>query len=162
MLNQVKQWQRDNPEQRRKQRRSTSKLPHHKIYRKATQHLNELLKGERKTSIRFGYTPQQLRTHLESLFTTEMNWENYKTYWTIDRIEPLCAFNALDGKELVLANQLSNLQPLTKIDNAKKLKEDLKKRYIYSEDEKKRLEQWAQENLLKGQKRIVSPVSLTN
>lgn len=152
LLNQVKQWQRDNPDQRRKQQNSTSQKPQHKIYKKLREAINEMINGEKKTSLRFGYTSQQLRNYIESLFDSEMNWQNYKTYWTVDHIEPLCSFNALDEKELVRANQLSNLQPLTLSDNSKKLKQDLKKRYIYSEEEKTQLQQRAEENRLKWKK----------
>lgn len=58
---------------------------------------------------------KQLLTHMESLFEPEMNWDNYGSYWCVDHIKPM---NKCETFEETW--ELSNLQPLTKYDNAVK------------------------------------------
>jgi DNA-binding TFAR19-related protein (PDSD5 family) len=69
-----------------------------------------------------GYTKAQLKRHLESLFTPEMSWENYGSYWHIDHIIPISVFNFSTPEDIDFkkAWSLSNLQPLNAIDNMKK------------------------------------------
>jgi hypothetical protein len=56
-----------------------------------------------------GYSPHQLKEHLESLFTDGMSWDNYGE-WHIDHKIPVCSFSADTPPSVV--NALSNLQPL--------------------------------------------------
>lgn len=58
-----------------------------------------------------GYNNIDLKDHLEKQFTTEMNWQNYGTYWHIDHIIPLSWFKT---EEQLIKNgwKLKNLQPL--------------------------------------------------
>ena len=35
----------------------------------------------------------KLKSHLESQFTAEMNWDNYGSYWHIDHKVPISFFN---------------------------------------------------------------------
>lgn len=73
-----------------------------------------------------GYTPQQLRQHIENQFKHDMNWDNYGTLWHIDHIKPLCAFkfmdseNNIDYEQIKIANSLENLQPLYATENLSK------------------------------------------
>jgi len=46
--------------------------------------------------------------------------ENYGTFWHIDHIKPLAAFNLLDDDELMAAFHYSNCQPLEADENLKK------------------------------------------
>lgn len=64
---------------------------------------------------RCGYTVEQLRQHLESQFTPEMNWSNYGTYWELDHITPRFKFyyESYDDKQFKQCWALSNLRPLT-------------------------------------------------
>lgn len=64
-----------------------------------------------------GYTPDDLRRHLESLFAPGMSWENYGE-WEIDHKYPISAFPLGTGIDVI--NALANLQPLWKIDNRRK------------------------------------------
>lgn len=60
----------------------------------------------------------ELRYHLESLFTSEMNWSNYGSYWQIDHIIPISLF--LRETPIGVVNSLNNLRPLHKDENNKK------------------------------------------
>lgn len=62
-----------------------------------------------KTQEVLGYTPLQLKEHIESLFKPGMSWDNYGE-WHIDHIQPISSATTLfDGIRL---SQLENLQPL--------------------------------------------------
>lgn len=63
---------------------------------------------------RCGFTAQQLREHIESQFTPEMNWSNYGTYWELDHIIPRFKFyyESYDDEQFKQCWALSNLRPL--------------------------------------------------
>ncbi|CAG7580892.1 MAG: p100 [uncultured marine phage] len=64
-----------------------------------------------------GYSSEDLKVHLESLFTEGMSWENHGE-WHIDHIYPVSKFDPnTDVKEV---NALENLQPLWAFDNLSK------------------------------------------
>jgi hypothetical protein len=68
-----------------------------------------------------GYSPKELKEHLENLWKPGMSWENYGRWhgcWQIDHIRPVTSF-PLDTSPAVV-NTLSNLQPLWYEDNMKK------------------------------------------
>jgi hypothetical protein len=70
------------------------------------------LKGYKKdeTTLKLlGYTYDELKTHLESLFTDGMTWDNHGE-WHVDHIKPLSKFD--EQTPLSVVNGLSNLQPL--------------------------------------------------
>lgn len=64
---------------------------------------------EGKTIDLLGYSAIELKLHLESLFTDEMNWNNYGE-WHIDHIKPISSFDKTTPISTI--NELSNLQPL--------------------------------------------------
>jgi|688.fasta_scaffold534114_3 hypothetical protein len=67
----------------------------------------------------FGCDNQEMRDHLESLFTDGMNWSNYgRTGWHIDHIKPLSKSGSVE--ELYNRAHYTNLKPLWAIDNLKK------------------------------------------
>ena len=72
-----------------------------------------------------GYSVDDLRHHLESLFQLGMNWQNYGSAWHIDHIIPKSWFNlasedGIDEYELRLCWSLENLQPLWANENLEK------------------------------------------
>jgi hypothetical protein len=79
---------------------------------KAGQHWEELV----------DFTVDQLKTHLEKMFTSEMNWENYGTVWEIDHKIPIAVFNYEKPEDLDfrLCWSLKNLQPLESSKNRSK------------------------------------------
>lgn len=59
-------------------------------------------------------TTAVLKSHIESQFAPDMDWENWGTVWQIDHIIPLSLFNVLDEKEKIAGNHYTNLRPLYK------------------------------------------------
>jgi len=56
-----------------------------------------------------GYTPQQLRKHIEMQFLDGMTWDN-RSEWEIDHITPIST--ATTKEDVIALNQLPNLRPL--------------------------------------------------
>ena len=69
------------------------------------------------------YTIQELKDHLESLFTEGMTWENYGYYgWHVDHViaKSFFVFTSTDDVEFKYCWSLDNLQPLWAPDNFSK------------------------------------------
>ena len=68
-----------------------------------------------------GCSIDELKEHLESLFTEGMSWNNHKhDGWHIDHIKPLVSFDLTDREQLLVACNYKNLQPLWARDNMSK------------------------------------------
>lgn len=89
----------------------------------------------------FNYSLQQLKEHLESQFTSEMNWSNYGKYgWHIDHIIPQCMlpYNDINEENFKICWSLTNLRPLWYSENLSRPKdgsdvsEELKQQIIVS------------------------------
>jgi hypothetical protein len=74
-------------------------------------------KKELSTYETLGYSAEQLKKHLENLFTEGMSWENWGE-WHIDHKIPISCFNKNEDPKVV--NSLDNLQPLWAVENIKK------------------------------------------
>lgn len=90
-----------------------------KLNRRLSNSIYQSLKGaktKRHWEDLVPYNLQQLREHLESQFTPEMNWNNYGTYWEIDHIIPQNTFNIIDENcvDFKICWSLINLRPLEK------------------------------------------------
>lgn len=66
-----------------------------------------------------GYTINDLINHLEKQFDQFMNWDNHGSYWEIDHIIPVDAFNydSFDHPQFKQCWSLNNLQPLYWLSN---------------------------------------------
>jgi hypothetical protein len=64
-----------------------------------------------------GYSADELKSHIETLFTEGMSWDNHGE-WEIDHIFPLSKFDPETPVNIV--NSLQNLQPLWKEENRSK------------------------------------------
>lgn len=64
-----------------------------------------------------GYTPAQLKTHIEKQFLPGMSWAN-RSEWEVDHITPISTAKFED--DVIALNQLSNLRPLWAADNNRK------------------------------------------
>jgi hypothetical protein len=75
----------------------------------------------RSTFVLLGYSIEELMSHLESLFTEGMTWDNYGE-WHVDHKIPMTSFNfeTTDDREFKLCWCLDNLQPLWGPDNLSK------------------------------------------
>ena len=68
-----------------------------------------------------GCNIQYLREWFEYNFTSEMNWDNYGSYWSIDHIIPVCKFELTDEDEKLKCCNWTNLMPVTvKFNSSKK------------------------------------------
>ncbi len=86
------------------------------------QSLKRGTKKRQKWEVLVGYTVEQLKKHLEKQFTKEMSWDNYGSYWWLDHIIPIKAFNFETPSDYDFKRcwALKNLRPLEKIANIKK------------------------------------------
>jgi len=64
-----------------------------------------------------GYSAEDLKIHLESLFTIDMSWDNYGE-WHIDHKKPVSLYDK--DTDVSIVNSLDNLQPLWKLENLSK------------------------------------------
>lgn len=110
---------------KRKLHHKNKKDPNYRLLRKCRDFVHRCLTGTKlyRTHSILGYTPEELRKHLEANFYGTMNWEVQN--WEIHHIKPLDTFNFLneDGTDnydvIREANCLSNLIPLLKDDHKK-------------------------------------------
>lgn len=64
-----------------------------------------------------GYSADDLKLHMESLFKEGMSWDNYGE-WHIDHIKPVSLFDP--ETDISIVNSLDNLQPLWAYENLSK------------------------------------------
>ena len=84
--------------------------------------ISAVLKGRLKNSSTLKYigcTLPELKAHLEKQFEAGMSWSNYGE-WHVDHIRPCASFDFNDPVSLSQCFHYSNLQPMWKLDNAKK------------------------------------------
>lgn len=78
-------------------------------------------KKDNRTFAAIGYTPEELKAHIERQFTGGMSWDNYGE-WHVDHIRPLSGFDftSMECEAFKEAWSLANLQPLWAIENLEK------------------------------------------
>jgi hypothetical protein len=84
--------------------------------------ISAVLKGRLKNSAALkliGCTLPELKAHLEKQFKAGMSWSNYGE-WHIDHIRPCASFDFNNPVSLSQCFNYTNLQPMWKLDNAKK------------------------------------------
>ena len=77
------------------------------------------MKKKTKTFKYIGCTPSELKIYLEKKFKPGMNWQNYGK-WHIDHVKPLSMFDITNEKELYVACNFKNLQPMWALENVTK------------------------------------------
>jgi hypothetical protein len=85
--------------------------------------VRKLLVGQQKagSAVRdIGCTGKEFRAYIASLFTAEMSWANYGTYWHLDHIFPLSAANLKDRTEFLAVSNYRNRQPMEAKQNISK------------------------------------------
>jgi len=124
--NNVKRWIANNLEKRRESQRKYGKIVHKRRgwYKNLFTSIKRALKNgwpSKKIFDKLGYTPDQLRAHLESKFKDGMTWENHGE-WHIDHIIPRSwlPFDSPDDENFMRCWSLNNLQPLWARDNSSK------------------------------------------
>lgn len=113
-------WRAANPERNREITKEISRAQRKRPYYKFREMLRSLVRriGETDKDL-LGYTLEEFKSHIESLFASGMTWENHGE-WEIDHIKPVVQFYREGVVDPKVVNALSNLQPLWKIDNRKK------------------------------------------
>jgi len=76
---------------------------------------NKFTKKAKKTISILGCSYEEFKQHLEKQFTSEMNWDNYGSYWELDHIKPISL--ATNEQELIELNHYTNFQPLYWLEN---------------------------------------------
>lgn len=107
-----KQHRKNNPETYRIRKNNyNNKNPHILAWRRILKRTIEYIGGKKeyKTIELLGYTANELKLHIEKLFTIGMNWENYGE-WHIDHVKPINTFST--DTPLSIINDLSNLRPM--------------------------------------------------
>ena len=120
-----KEWQIKNKDKINDYKRTWYKKIKNKLNQCMSTGIYHSLKGNKKGKHwedLVEYDFKDLKERLESLFTSEMSWDNYGSYWHIDHIKPvsLFDFNSYKDKTFKDCWALSNLQPLERIENLRK------------------------------------------
>jgi hypothetical protein len=123
----VKKWRKENPARNRKNGRNQYKTritnTSYKISTVMSANIYHAIKSQkagRHWEDLVGYTLYDLIKHLEVLFTPEITWDNYGSYWHIDHIRPKSWFDQTDPEQFKACWALNNLQPLEAELNLKK------------------------------------------
>jgi len=96
----------------------------HKIKVNLRNRINAVLKGiykSKRTLDLLGCSIEKLKSHLESLFEPDMNWNNCGLNgWEIDHIKPCASFDLTKSKQQHICFHYKNLQPLWAKENRSK------------------------------------------
>ncbi len=98
--------------QKEYQKKHRIENPYYKIYCQCLWQLKGKVKSKKIN---------ELKIYLESLFTENMNWSNYGTYWEIDHIVSAIKM-AKAGYNIDDINRLSNLRPMIVKENRERSK----------------------------------------
>lgn len=115
-------WSKENPEKRNAYARIYRKLrpdiaAHRSMLKGVIRRLG-ITKNATTLSI-LGYTPMQLKEHIEQQFLPGMSWER-RSEWHIDHRRSVASFLAEGITDPTVINALDNLQPLWAADNISK------------------------------------------
>ena len=97
----------------------------YRIKKSLAARLRTVLNKKSHTMDYVGCNIQYLREWIEYNFTSEMNWENYGTYWSIDHIIPINKFDMSVECEKYRCWNWSNMTPVTVNFNSKKKQIDM-------------------------------------
>lgn len=116
----LKKWFMENPTKKKEYYdRLRINSPHIIAWRKVLHNVIKRINTKKtNTTIEMlGYSADEFKKHIESLFLEGMSWDNWGE-WHIDHKIPVSKFNKQTPMSVV--NSLDNLQPLWALDNLKK------------------------------------------
>jgi ribosomal protein S27AE len=137
-----KEWTANNPKKvkkgQKKYKKKKRKDPAFKINKAISGGICKSLRGNKNNAHwedLVGWTAEEGRTHLESLFTEGMTWENYgcgKYQWSLDHVKAVSKFNITSNTCQKLRDcwALSNLQPLWHVRNMEKGNRPMHPKYL--------------------------------
>jgi len=96
------------------------KNPNYRIKKSLAAKLRTVIKKETHTMDYIGCNIQYLREWFEYNFDSDMNWNNYGTYWSIDHVIPISKFDLEKKDEVYKCWNWSNLVPVTLCKNSSK------------------------------------------
>jgi hypothetical protein len=109
----------------------------YRIKKSLAARLRSVLVKNDSTMNYIGCNIQYLREWFEYNFTSEMNWDNYASYWSIDHIIPVCKFDLTNEDEKLKCWNWTNLMPVTVKYNSSKKNIDMSQiNYIVEKIEK--------------------------
>jgi hypothetical protein len=85
----------------------------YRIKKSLAARLRNVINKNNTTMNYIGCNIQYFREWLEYNFTSEMNWDNYGKYWSIDHIIPVCKFDLTDEIQKFQCWNWSNMMPVT-------------------------------------------------
>lgn len=120
----LKEDRKNNPEKYRQKEERARENPHHKITASVRIRLNNVLKDKYRSKNFekiFGYTREELISHIEKQFLSGMSWDNFGE-WHIDHIVPikLLPYETVGDDNFKFCWAMSNLRPLWASENYKK------------------------------------------
>lgn len=122
----MRRWRKENKEEsnrrdREKAAKNRATRPDYRIMSSARARISQALRGMLKTKgtkALLGCTPEELKTHLESLWQPGMTWENYGRFgWHVDHIKPCYLFDFSKPEDQQACFHFSNLRPMWWRDN---------------------------------------------
>lgn len=124
ILSRNKRWSDENKDYHRELNRENVKKwmkdnPHIVVWRQILYRTIRQFNLEKESSTfeMIGYSANDLKLHIESLFEDGMSWSNWGE-WHIDHIRPLCTFPK--DTPISVVNSLTNLRPLWADENLKR------------------------------------------
>ncbi|HED05274.1 MAG TPA: hypothetical protein ENI61_01160 [Ignavibacteria bacterium] len=121
----AKIWKKQNKDYINKQKKLRLQTDvNFRILNNLRRRLHAALKGQNKSARTLellGCTIEELKVHLESKFTENMNWQNYGLDgWVVDHRIPCASYDMIDPEQQKVCFNYSNLQPLMVEDNLAK------------------------------------------
>lgn len=117
-------WQKENPEKNRAMRKREKNKPYNRLRARMSCRLNNLvdmpIDGKRFKFL--GCSIEHFKQHIESLWSGDMNWENYgkSNGWVLDHIIPCNVFNHSIEQHLHWCWNYRNLRPMKNSENSSK------------------------------------------
>ena len=116
-----REWYEENRERYNERVRENYKRPEVKLARFMRGCIRKMLTEKNAPTFEMiGYTPQELRDHIEAQFEEGMSWDNHGTDWHIDHIVPIAWLIEQGETDPAVINALSNLQPMWASENLSK------------------------------------------
>jgi len=79
---------------------------------------SEGIKKNTKSGKLLGCTMAEFKKYISSMFSENMSWDNYGSYWNLDHIVPCASFDLTSVEQQKICFHYTNYQPLTVQENS--------------------------------------------